>query len=32
MIYGFSPAKAVLYDLKAEPKFSFGTGARNTVR
>ncbi|KAK3596710.1 hypothetical protein CHS0354_025008 [Potamilus streckersoni] len=29
VVYGFMPAKATLYDMKAEPIFDFGTGPRN---
>ncbi|XP_077987578.1 eukaryotic translation initiation factor 2A-like [Glandiceps talaboti] len=31
VVYGFMPAKASLYNLKCEPIFDFGAGARNTV-
>jgi len=30
-VYGFMPAKATIYNLKAEPIFDFGTGPRNAV-
>lgn len=29
--YGFMPAKVTLYNLKCEPVYEFGTGARNAV-
>jgi translation initiation factor 2A len=30
-VYGFMPAKATMFNIKAEPVFDFGTGPRNTV-
>lgn len=29
--YGFMPAKVTLFNLKCEPVFEFGTGARNAI-
>ncbi|KAJ1523460.1 hypothetical protein ONE63_001315 [Megalurothrips usitatus] len=29
--YGFMPAKVTLYNLKVEPVYEFGTGARNAI-
>ncbi|XP_067013815.1 eukaryotic translation initiation factor 2A [Anabrus simplex] len=31
VVYGFTPAKATLFNLKCEPVFDFGTGARNAI-
>ncbi|CAH1133754.1 unnamed protein product [Ceutorhynchus assimilis] len=31
VIYGFMPAKATLFNLKCEPIFELGTGARNAI-
>ncbi|XP_022093860.1 eukaryotic translation initiation factor 2A-like [Acanthaster planci] len=31
VVYGFSPAKATLFNLKCEPIYDFGTGPRNCV-
>lgn len=31
MIYGFTPAKATLFNLKCEPVFELGTGPRNSI-
>jgi len=31
VVYGFMPAKATLFNTKAEPTFDFGTGPRNTA-
>ncbi|XP_063224336.1 eukaryotic translation initiation factor 2A [Bacillus rossius redtenbacheri] len=31
VVYGFSPAKATLFNLKCEPVFEFGTGPRNAI-
>eukprot|EP00111_Clytia_hemisphaerica_P007090 TCONS_00020590-protein len=30
VVYGYMPAKAALFNMKAEPIFDFGTGARST--
>lgn len=31
VVYGFMPSKATLFNLKCEPIFEFGTGARNSI-
>ncbi|XP_066251277.1 eukaryotic translation initiation factor 2A [Euwallacea similis] len=31
VVYGFTPAKATIFNLKCEPCFELGTGARNTI-
>jgi len=31
VVYGFMPAKATLFNIKAEPTYDFGTGPRNTA-
>lgn len=31
-VHGFMPAKAILFDASARPRFDFGTGPYNTVR
>jgi len=31
VVYGFMPAKATMFNMKAEPVFDFGTGPRNTA-
>jgi len=31
VVYGFMPAKATLFNSKAEPTYDFGTGPRNTA-
>ncbi|XP_022903675.2 eukaryotic translation initiation factor 2A [Onthophagus taurus] len=31
VIYGFTPAKATLFNLKCEPVFELGTGPRNSI-
>jgi len=31
-VFGYMPAKATLFNLKCEPTFDFGTGARNTCK
>jgi translation initiation factor 2A len=32
VVYGSMPAKATLFDHRAEPMYELGTGARNTVK
>ena len=31
IIYGYMPARATMFNVKCEPVFDFGTGARNTI-
>lgn len=31
VVYGTMPAKATLFNLKCNPVFEFGTGARNSI-
>lgn len=31
VVYGFMPAKATIFNLKCEPIFELGTGAKNSI-